>query len=427
MYFEVEGGNKLKGEITPSGNKNEALPVIAAVLLTEEKVVLENVPDIKDTNIMIELAISLGVKVEKLGDHKFSFKADNLNGSWLDSSLSSRIRSSLLYIAPLLARFDRVELPSSGGDKIGRRRVDTHLLAFERFGAKITIDDEIIISKNSKLNGNDILLDEASVMATENAIMLAVVSHGITTIYNAACEPHVQGLCNMLNKMGARISGVGTNLLTISGVNKLNGTTHKILPDHIEIGSFIGLAIATSSEIKILNSYNKHIDVILPTFRKLGVEIIIEDNKHLFIPGNQKFKVIDDIGGKIPVISDQPWPCFPADLTSIMVVASLFSEGTIMVHEKMFEGRLFFTDSLIRMGGKIVLCDPHRVVINGPSKLKAIELSSPDIRAGMTLLIAALAAEGKSVIQNIKQIDRGYENIEDRLNKLGAKITRIMA
>jgi len=424
MYFEVEGGYKLDGEITPSGNKNEALPVIAAVLLTKEEVILENVPDIKDTNIMIELAVSLGVKVNKLSDHKFSFKADNLNGSWLDSSLSSRIRSSLLFIAPLLARFESVELPSSGGDKIGRRRVDTHLLAFERFGAEIVIEDKITIKKKSELIGTDILLDEASVMATENAIMLAVVSKGKTTIYNAACEPHVQGLCNMLNKMGASILGVGTNLLTIEGVEKLKGTTHKILPDHIEIGSFIGLAIATSSRIKILDAYNKHMDVILPTFKKLGVKIIIEDGKHILIPGDQYLKVIDDIGGKIPVISDQPWPCFPADLTSIMVVASLFSEGTIMVHEKMFEGRLFFTDSLIRMGGKIVLCDPHRVVINGPSKLKAIELSSPDIRAGMTLLIAALAADGKSVIQNIKQIDRGYENIEKRLNKLGAKITR---
>ena len=426
MYFEVEGGFKLNGEITPSGNKNEALPVIAAVLLTEEVVILENVPDIKDTNIMIDLAISLGVKVKKLSDHRFSFKADTLNSSWLDSSLSSKIRSSLLFIAPLLARFNSVELPSSGGDKIGRRRVDTHLLAFEKFGAEISISDKIIISKKKKLNGNQILLDEASVMATENAIMLAVVSHGVTTIYNAACEPHVQGLCNMLTNMGGKITGIGTNLLTISGVKKLNGTTHRILPDHIEIGSFIGLAIATSSHIKILDAYNKHLDIILPTFKKLGVEIIIENDKDILIPGGQTFKVIDDIGGKIPVISDQPWPCFPADLTSIMVIAALFSEGTIMVHEKMFEGRLFFTDSLIRMGAKIVLCDPHRVVINGPSKLKPVELSSPDIRAGMTLLIAALAAKGKSVIYNIKQIDRGYENIEERLNKLGAKITRVI-
>lgn len=423
--FIVEGGHRLNGEIIPSGNKNEALPVIAAALLTDEEVIIENIPDIQDTNIMLDLAKILGAEVNKIGDHIYSFKAVNLIPENIAHESAARIRASLLFMGPLLARTGKVSLPVAGGDKIGRRRVDTHILAFEKMGAKVSFGEECVLSC-SKLKGRYILLDEASVMATENAIMAAVLAVGTTTIYNAACEPHVQGLCNMLNAMGADITGIGTNLLTIKGVNRLHGCRHRIMPDHIEIGSYIGMAAATKSSILIKDAYSRHLDIILPAFERIGIKVKIQ-GRDLYISDKQKLVVKDDMGGKIPVISDQPWPCFPADLTSIMVVSALFAKGTVMVHEKLFESRLFFTDALIQMGGKIVLCDPHRVVINGPSELRGVKLSTPDIRAGMSMLIAAMAAEGTSTINNVIQIDRGYEKIDERLNKIGAKITRIAA
>ncbi|MDA3885062.1 MAG: UDP-N-acetylglucosamine 1-carboxyvinyltransferase [Candidatus Delongbacteria bacterium] len=423
-YFIVNGGKKLKGDIYASGNKNEALPVIAATLLTDEEVILSNIPNIIDTNIMIEIAKDLGVKVKKIKANKFSFTAKKINKGYLNDSLASRIRSSLLYMAPVIIRKGSITLPSTGGDKIGQRRIDSHLIAFQELGVKI--DDKKAGCKliGKKLAGKNFTFDEASVMATENAVMLAVLTPGKTSIYNCACEPHVQGLCNLLVAMGANIKGIGTNMLVITGVKKLHGAKHTIMPDHIEVGSFIGLAATIGNGITIKNAYTKHMDIIFPAFAKIGLNIKV-NKKDIFIPGGQKLKIIDDFGGKIPSIADQPWPSFPADLTSIMVVASLFSKGTIMIHEKMFEGRLFFVDSLIRMGAKLVLCDPHRVVITGPNKLHGVELSSPDIRAGMTMLIAALSAKGKSVIYNIKQIDRGYEGVELKLNSLGAEIKRM--
>ena len=423
-YFIVNGGKKLKGEIHPSGNKNEALPVIAATLLTNEEVILSNIPNIIDTNIMIDIAKDLGVIVKKIKANTFSFTAKKINKDHLNENMASRIRSSLLYMAPVIIRKGSITLPSTGGDKIGQRRIDSHLIAFQKLGVKIKEEKAGCKLIGKKLSGTDFTFDEASVMATENAVMLATLTPGKTSIYNCACEPHVQGLCNLLVAMGAKIKGVGTNMLTINGVKKLHGAKHKIMPDHIEVGSFIGLAATIGNGITIKNAYTKHMDIIFPAFAKIGLKVEVK-KKDIFIPGGQKLKVHDDFGGKIPSISDQPWPSFPADLTSIMVVASLYSKGTIMIHEKMFEGRLFFVDSLIRMGAKLVLCDPHRVVITGPTKLHGVELSSPDIRAGMTMLIAALSAKGKSIIHNIKQIDRGYEGVEHKLNGLGAKIERV--
>ncbi|HQO09689.1 MAG TPA: UDP-N-acetylglucosamine 1-carboxyvinyltransferase [Clostridiales bacterium] len=424
-YFQVTGGKKLAGTIVPSGNKNEALPAIAAALLTEEEVVIENIPDILDTRHMIDIAADLGVKVKKISGNDYSFKAWKITKDRLDTALSSAIRSSLLFLAPMLLRKGTVPLPLSGGDKIGKRRIDSHLFAFEKLGVTINDAGSECVLTAKKLKGTDFLLDEASVMATENAVMLAVLTPGTTSIYNAACEPHVQNLCIMLNNMGAVISGIGTNRIVIKGVKKLHGTRHRILPDHIETGSFMGLAAVIGGGVTIKGAYTPHMEIIFPAFRKLGIEYKVTGND-IFIPGNQKPRIEEDFGGSIPSISDQPWPSFPADLTSIMVVAAVFSKGTIIIHEKMFEGRLFFVDSLIRMGAKVVLCDPHRVVVSGPGRLKPTELSSPDIRAGMALLIAALAAKGTTVIKNIKQIDRGYQDIDLKLKGLGAGITRIV-
>jgi UDP-N-acetylglucosamine 1-carboxyvinyltransferase len=422
-YFIVNGGKKLSGDIYASGNKNEALPVIAAALLTDEEVIIENIPDIIDTNVMISIAEDLGSIVKKIKDNTYSFKSGRKLKDRMDKSLSEKIRSSLLFLAPMILKSGSAALPASGGDRIGARRIDSHLLAFVKLGVKITEKKGECILSPGNLKGTDILLDEASVMATENAVMLAVLTPGTTSIYNAACEPHVQNLCNMLVSMGAAISGIGTNKIVIKGVKKLHGTKHTILPDHIEVGSFMGLAAVTGNGVTIKNSYTPHMDIIFPAFTRLGISYEVRGGD-IFIPGNQKPKIVDDFGGKIPSISDQPWPSFPADLTSIMVVCAIFSKGTVMIHEKMFEGRLFFVDSLIRMGAKVVLCDPHRVVISGPEKLKAVELSSPDIRAGMALLIAALAAKGRTVIKNIRQIDRGYQSIEKKLNGIGADIIR---
>ncbi len=422
-YFIVNGGRKLKGDILASGNKNEALPVIAAALLTEEEVIIENIPDIIDTNIMIRIAQELGTEVVKLDKNTYSFKAGDISGRELNLSLASKIRSSLLFLAPLVLRKGSVPLPSAGGDRIGARRIDSHLLAFVKLGVRIVEDKKECLLKAGKLKGAEILLDEASVMATENAVMLAVKTPGTTSIYNAACEPHVQNLCSMLVSMGGNISGIGTNRLIIKGVKKLHGTRHRILPDHIETGSFMGLAACTGGGMTVKDAYTPHMDIIFPAFRKLGISFEVKGSD-IYVPGNQMPVIQDDFGGRIPSISDQPWPCFPADLTSIMVVSAVFSKGTVMIHEKMFEGRLFFVDSLIRMGAKVVLCDPHRVVITGPQKLKPVELSSPDIRAGMALLIAALSAKGTSVIKNIRQIDRGYQEIDTKINALGADIIR---
>ena len=422
-YFVVNGGKRLSGDICPSGNKNEALPVIAAALLTNEEVIIENIPDIIDTNVMLSIAKSLGSVVKRINSNTYSFLTEKIKSDSIPKELSSKIRASLLFLAPMLLRNGSVPLPSTGGDKIGARRIDSHLLAFKKLGTVMSKAGKRWLLSAEKLKGADILLDEASVMATENAVMMAVLTPGITTIYNAACEPHVQNLCNMLVKMGADISGVGSNRLIITGVKKLGGTRHKILPDHIETGSFIGLAAVIGDGITIKNSYNKHMDIILPGFSRLGILYEIR-GRDIFIPGKQKPAIVDDFGGRIPSVSDQPWPNFPADLSSIMVVSALFSKGTVMIHEKMFEGRLFFVDSLIRMGAKVILCDPHRVVISGPVKLRPVELSSPDIRAGMALLIAALAAKGKTIINNIRQIDRGYQDIEHKLNALGADIRR---
>ncbi|MFO7811311.1 MAG: UDP-N-acetylglucosamine 1-carboxyvinyltransferase, partial [Candidatus Delongbacteria bacterium] len=364
-YFEVNGGKKLKGKISPSGNKNEALPVIAAAMLTEEEVTIGNIPDIIDTNIMIDIAKSLGCRVVKKSSSTYSFKAKTITRKSIDKDLSSKIRASLLFLAPMILRSGSVPLPSTGGDKIGARRIDSHLLAFIKMGTKMTRKGKEWVLTGGDLKGAEILLDEASVMATENAVMMAVLVPGTTTIYNAACEPHARNLCNMLVSMGADIKGVGSNRLIIKGVKKLHGTKHRILPDHIEVGSFMGLAAVTGAGVTIKDSYTEHMEVIFPSFSKLGIKYEVR-GKDIFIPGMQKPVIVDDFGGKIPSVSDQPWPCFPADLSSIMVVSALFSKGTIMIHEKMFEGRLFFVDSLIRMGAKVVLCDPHRVVISGP-------------------------------------------------------------
>ena len=421
QYFHIIGSKSVDSEISVSGNKNEALPVIAAALLTEEKVVLKNIPAIEDTKIMAQIAEGLGAKVEVNGND-ITIESSRLNSSDMDSDLSSKIRSSLLFVAPLLHRFKSVTLPNSGGDKIGKRRIDTHLDGFIKMGATLHTDDAHTLTIDQPQAVYH-LFDEASVMATENIIMFASLVEGKTTIYNAACEPHVQGLCNMLSKMGVQFEGIGTNRLIINGVKKLSGVEHTVGPDHIETGSFIGLAASTNSKLRIKNSYTEHMDIILPAFRKIGVNCEV-DGKDIVVNKGGDRSIISDYDGTIPVISDQPWPCFPADLTSIIVVTALFSKGTLVVHEKMFEARLFFTDNLIRMGGKIVLCDPHRVVINGPSELRGINMSSPDIRAGMALLIAALAADGKSTIHNIRQIDRGYQDIDNRLIKAGFTIER---
>ncbi|PIE79175.1 MAG: UDP-N-acetylglucosamine 1-carboxyvinyltransferase [Candidatus Delongbacteria bacterium] len=420
-YFNIKGSKSVNSEIEVSGNKNEALPVIAAALLTKEKVILRNIPAIEDTKIMIQIAKELGC-VAEFENNTLTIESSPLTTSSMNDNLSSKIRSSLLFVAPLLHRFKSVKLPNSGGDKIGKRRIDTHLDGFIKMGAKLETERFHTLSID-KPQAVYHLFDEASVMATENIIMFASLIEGKTTIYNAACEPHVQGLCNMLSKMGVKFEGIGTNRLIINGVKQLSGVEHTIGSDHIETGSFIGLAASTNSNLRIKNSYTEHMDVIIPVFRKIGVSIEIDGND-ILVDGTKERSIVSDYDGTIPVISDQPWPCFPADLTSIVVVTALFSKGTIVVHEKMFEARLLFTDNLIRMGGKIVLCDPHRVVVNGPSKLKGIEMSSPDIRAGMALLIAALAAKGSSTIRNIRQIDRGYQDIDNRLKKAGFNIER---
>ena len=424
--FIVEGGFPLSGSITPSGNKNEALPVLAASLLAHEPVTIRNVPDILDIAIMRNLLVSLGVKIKQIDKHSFRIDSNHLRATILESEQAKLIRGSFLLAGPLLARRKSIDLPAPGGDRIGLRPVHTHLEALEKLGAEITLNENGLYQMRSNgFKGTAIYLDEASVMATENAVMAAVTAEGKTSIYNAACEPHVQGLCHFLVILGASIQGIGSNLLIIEGVQKLRGGEYTIQSDHTEVGSFIGLAAVTGSELRIKNAGVKYLRMTRLMFEKLGVEIKIEGND-LLIPKKQKLIVKKDITGGIPKIDDSPWPGFPADLTSIITVVATQCSGAVLIFEKMFESRLFWVDKLIEMGAQIILCDPHRAVVSGPTQLKGARVSSPDIRAGMALLIAALGAKGTTEIQNIDQIDRGYENIEQRLNDLGAKIQRVI-
>ncbi len=431
--FEILGGQKLKGEIIPQGAKNEALQILCAVLLTPEKVTISNIPDIVDVNKLISLLGDLGVKVEKLSPDKYCFQADNVNIDYLNSPEFKKkgggLRGSIMIIGPLLSRFGKGYIPKPGGDKIGRRRLDTHFIGFQKLGAKFEYDADESFYKveASNLQGCYMLLDEASVTGTANIIMAAVMAKGITTIYNAACEPYIQQLCKMLNRMGAKITGVGSNLLTIEGVGYLAGTEHTMLPDMIEIGSFIGLAAMTQSEITIKNVAYNELGVIPETFRKLGIQMELRGDD-IYIPSQDHYEIETFIDGSILTIADAIWPGLTPDLLSIVLVVATQARGSILVHQKMFESRLFFVDKLIDMGAQIILCDPHRATVIGIDrkyKLRGIAMASPDIRAGVSLLIAALSAEGKSIIHNIEQIDRGYQNIDTRLIQLGANIKRV--
>ena len=431
--FKVQGGNKLKGEITPQGAKNEALQILCAVLLTDEQVIIENIPNIRDVNILINLLKDLEVEVNKINDDTYSFKAESININYLASEeykkKSSSIRGSIMMIGPLLARYGKGFIPRPGGDKIGRRRLDTHFNGFKQLGATFSYDKSqgYYEVTADKLTGSYMLLEEASVTGTANIIMTAVLAHGKTTIYNAACEPYLQQLCKMLNSMGAKISGIGSNLISIEGVTSLTGCTHRILPDMIEIGSFIGLAAITKSEITIKDVSYEDLGIIPEVFKKLGIKIE-KKNDDIYIPSQDNYTIENFIDGSILTISDAPWPGFTPDLLSIILVVAAQAKGSVLIHQKMFESRLFFVDKLIDMGAQIILCDPHRATViglNHSSRFKATTMVSPDIRAGVSLLIAALAADGESTIHNVEQIDRGYQNIDTRLNALGAKITRI--
>lgn len=433
IAFEINGGKNLSGKIIPQGAKNEALEVICASLLTEDEITIENIPEIIDVERLINLLKNLGVKINKIVKGTYSFRADNLNMHFINTreymKQCSSIRGSLMIVGPLLNRMKKISFPTPGGDKIGRRRLDTHFLGLEKLGAKINfefLNSSYEISAN-KLVGTNILLDEPSVTGTANIIMAAVLARGETTIYNAACEPYIQQLCLMLNNMGANIKGAGTNFIIITGVKKLTGTKHKILPDMIEVGSFIGLAALTESEIQIKECFPQKLGMIVTTFNKIGIKIIT-DNNDLIVPKQSNYRVKKFIDGSILTIYDGPWPMFSPDLISIILVTAIQAKGTVLVHQKMFESRLFFVDKLIDMGAQIILCDPHRATViglNRKAKLRGISMSSPDIRAGVALLIAALSAEGKSTIFNVEQIDRGYEKIDERLNLLGADIKRI--
>lgn len=422
--FVVHGGKRLSGRIRPAGNKNAALPMLAAALLTEDEVVLENVPDIRDVRTLLNLMVDLGVEIEWTDRNVVRLKATELSPRNLDPAAAAQIRASILLAGPMVARTGGMQLPPPGGDIIGRRRMDTHFLAFGALGAEVGFRREVYgLHAEKGLVGADVFLDEPSVTATENAVMAASLARGTTLLRNAAMEPHVQDLCHMLIGMGAKISGVGTNRLEIEGVDRLSGGRYRISPDHIEVGSFIGLAAVTGGEILIEDAAPEFLDSTLIGFGRLGVRAEIR-GPDLFISGDQEMTVQKDLGGYIPKIDDGPWPAFPADLTSIALVTATQCNGTILIHEKMFESRMFFTDKLVAMGAQLILCDPHRVVVVGPSRLYGGIVESPDIRAGMALLIAALGAEGKSEIYNIGQIERGYERIEERLGALGADITR---
>ena len=430
--FIIEGGHRLSGTIAPQGAKNEALEVICATLLTSEEVIIRNVPDILDVNNLIKLLQDIGVKVKKIAPNEFSFQADEVNLDYLESSdfvkKCSSLRGSVLMIGPLLGRFGKATIAKPGGDKIGRRRLDTHFLGFKNLGAHFgrVEDRDVYEIQADKLVGTYMLLDEASITGTANIIMAAVLAEGTTTIYNAACEPYIQQLCKMLNAMGAKISGIASNLITIEGVKELHSADHRILPDMIEVGSFIGIAAMIGDGVRIKDVSVPNLGLILDTFHRLGVQIIV-DNDDLIIPRQDHYVIDSFIDGTIMTISDAPWPGLTPDLISVLLVVATQAQGSVLFHQKMFESRLFFVDKLIDMGAQIILCDPHRAVVVGhdnAKKLRAGRMSSPDIRAGIALLIAALTAQGISRIDNIAQIDRGYENIEGRLNALGAKIQR---
>lgn len=421
--FVIEGGRPLSGTIVPAGNKNAALPILAAALLSEEEVIIDNVPQIVDVHTLLALLDDLGVSMREVGPNSIAIKAENIAKTTLDPELCGRLRASLLLAGPLLARCGRVELSLPGGDFIGRRRVDTHMLAFRELGAEVTSGRSYVIEAPRGLAGAEIFLDEASVTATENAVAAAVLAPGTTTIMNAACEPHVQDLCHFLNELGAKISGIGTNLLTIEGVERLHGGHFRVGPDHIEIASFIGLAAITDSDITISDVRERDLHMILLTFARMGIRVQMLGDA-LRVPPGQDLRVEPDEGGAIPKIDDGIWPAFPADLTSIAAAVATQLHGTVMIFEKMFENRLFFVDKLVAMGARIVLCDPHRAVITGPAPLYGARVESPDIRAGMAMLIAGLAAGGVTTIGNIRQIDRGYERIDERLRAVGARITR---
>lgn len=431
--FQIKGGKKLNGEITPQGAKNEALQVICAVLLTGEKVTIDNIPDIVDVNKLIDILADLGVNIRKNKKGSYTFQADNVDLNYLSSDAfkvkGASLRGSVMMVGPLLARFGKGYIPKPGGDKIGRRRLDTHFIGFEKLGAtfKYSSDQAFYGVEAKKLKGTYMLLDEASVTGTANIVMAASLAEGTTTIYNAACEPYLQQLCEMINRMGGKISGIGSNLLVIEGVEKLGGCDHRVLPDMIEIGSWIGLAAMTGSDITIKNTRYDKLGVIPTVFRKMGIKLErVGDDIH--VPTQDSYEIENFIDGSIQTISDAPWPGFTPDLLSIALVVCTQARGSVLIHQKMFESRLFFVDKLIDMGAKIILCDPHRATVIGLDKktpLRASTMISPDIRAGISLLIAALSADGLSVIHNIEQIDRGYENIDDRLRAIGAEITRL--
>ena len=431
--FEIRGGKPLKGEITPQGAKNEALQIISAVLLTDQKVTVSNIPDIVDVNKLIELLGDMGVTIEKTAPDTYIFEAKDIDQEFFHSDVfkakGGSLRGSIMIVGPLLARFGKAAIPKPGGDKIGRRRLDTHFLGFEKLGARFDYnpDTGFFNVDASNLQGTYILLDEASVTGTANVVMAAVLAKGITTIYNAACEPYLQQLCKMLNRMGAKISGIGSNLLTIEGVTKLHGTEHRMLPDMIEIGSFIGLAAMTGSEIAIKDVHYDELGMIPDVFRRLGIKLERRGDD-IYIPAQKHYEIETFIDGSIMTIADAPWPGFTPDLLSIVLVIATQAKGSVLIHQKMFESRLFFVDKLIDMGAQIILCDPHRATVIGLDnqvKLRGISMTSPDIRAGVSLLIAALSASGKSTISNIEQIERGYQYIDQRLIALGADIKRI--
>lgn len=431
--FEVSGGKKLKGEITPQGAKNEALQIISAVLLTREEVTIHNIPDIIDVNLQIELLKELGVSVSQNETHSYTFQADQVDTDYLSSpsfrKKTGRLRGSVMLAGPMLSRFKKAYVPKPGGDKIGRRRLDTHIIGFKKLGATFDYDtDESFFHLHTLgLKGTNLLLDEPSVTGTANLIMASVLADGFTTIYNAACEPYIQQLCKMLNNMGAKISGISSNMLTIEGVEEMKGTTHSILPDMIEVGSFIGLAAMTQSDILIKNAGIEHLGVIPERFQQLGIKMsLLGDDIH--IPEQELYEIETFLDSSMLTISDHPWPGLTPDLLSIILVVATQARGSLLIHQKMFESRLFFVDKIIEMGARVVLCDPHRAVVVGLERkfpLKGISMSSPDIRAGVALLIAALSADGKSIIQNIEQIDRGYQYIDTRLKNLGAEIVRM--
>ncbi len=423
VQFIVEGGRKLSGSIRPSGNKNAALPIVAAAVLTDRPVVLENVPRIRDIETLVELIRSLGAAADWRERNTLEIHAKEVRPAELDRALAAKIRGSILLAGSLLGRCGRVTLPPPGGDVIGRRRLDTHFLALQALGANFRLTDVFEIEAK-ELRGADVFLDEPSVTATENAMTAAVAARGTTVLRNAASEPHVQDLAHFLCAMGAQIEGIGTNVLTIHGGATLGGCTHRIGPDHIEVGSFIGLAAVTRSELRVEQAGVEHLRSTLLGFERLGIECRI-DGPDLVIPAEQNREVQSDLGGHVPTIADQPWPAFPADVMSIAIVTATQCKGMVLMHEKMFESRMFFVDKLISMGAKIVLCDPHRAIVAGPSKLRAATVESPDIRAGMAMLLAALCAEGTSTINNVGQIERGYERIDERLNALGASIERV--